>query len=554
MTSPFTLMRRVPRTRPAATVLAGMALAGMALAAASVLPAQPLFAQTSARHAVIPAPTSVEIAARGRFTLNSNTAVVIDSDASAEIVSIGRRLASMLGSGAVREPRRMARAKATPNNAIRLTIDPRLADTGAEGYTLEVRGNTARLAAREAAGLFYAVQTLRQLMPVSIEHRAAIRRGLSLPVGKITDTPRYSWRGSMLDVARHFLPPADVKRHIDIMALYKLNVLHLHLSDDQGWRIEIKSRPNLTRIGGRSEVGGGEGGYYTQAEYKDLVAYAQARYVTIVPEIDMPGHTNAALVSYPELNCAENLVDGKRPQPYTGTRVGFSVLCHTKESTYTFVEDVVRELAAMTPGPYIHLGGDEVEKLTHTQYLRFIERIEGIVRANGKEMIGWGEIAPAKLNTRTLVQHWRSDAVASRDSAWLHAERGGSIIMSPGNRTYLDMKYDSTTTIGLTWAGMISVEHAYSWEPSTFLKKVPASSVIGVEAPLWGETVEKLSDYQYLAFPRLIAIAELGWSQPSNRGWPGFRNRLAQHGPRLQALGVNFYRSPEIPWVVSGGR
>jgi hexosaminidase len=290
-------------------------------------------------------------------------------------------------------------------------------------------------------------------------------------------------------------------------------------------------------------VGGGPGGYYTQAQYSDLVEYAQARNIMIVPEIDMPGHTNAAIASYPELAC-----DGVAPPLYTGIRVGFSALCPSKESTYAFVEDVVRELAELTPGPYLHLGGDEVEKLTRDEYLRFVERVERIVRAQGKNMIGWGEIAPANLDPGTVVQHWRSDARASRDSAHLHAERGGSIIMSPGNRTYLDMKYDSTTVLGLRWAGMISVQHAYAWEPSTFLPRVPARSVLGVEAPLWAETLEKRSDYEFLAFPRLIAIAELGWSRPNVRGWDGFRLRLAEHGPRLQAMGVNFYRSPEIPW------
>lgn len=500
-------------------------------------------------HAVIPAPTSVSLQRTGSLTVTGATPVIIASDASPEVVALGRQLATMLGAGADRQPQRLATRAAAPEGAIRLELNPSLSGTGAEGYLLEIRATGARIAARAPVGLFYGMQTLRQLLPAAVEHRAAIGRKMSLPLGDITDTPRYSWRGSMLDVARHFLPAEDVKRHIDMMALYKLNVLHLHLADDQGWRIEIKSWPDLTRIGGRSEVGGGEGGFYTQEEYRDLVAYAKERFITIVPEIDMPGHTNAALASYPELNC-----DGKATELYIGTRVGFSVLCHNKEITYKFVEDVVRELTAMTPGPYIHLGGDEVEKLTHAQYLRFIERVEGIVRANGKEMIGWGEIAPANLHKNTLVQHWRSDARASRDSAWLHSDRGGMIILSPANRTYLDMKYDSTTTLGLTWAGAVSVEHAYSWEPSTFLNKVPASAVLGVEAPLWAESLEKLSDYQFLAFPRLIAIAELGWSQPANRGWPGFRLRLAEHGPRLQALGVNFYRSPEIPWRMPGAQ
>ena len=528
-------MRPLPASRRHTAAL----LAALVLGAPAVAVAQP----AAPRHAIIPAPNRAEFARSGTFAVSDSTPVFIAADASEDVERVGRQLATMLGPGAPRAPRRLPTAVSAPAGAIRLVIDEGRDALGTDGYRLDIRANAVVLTAREAAGLFGGVQTIRQLLPWSIEHRAALNRRLTLPVGEIEDVPRFAWRGAMLDVSRHFLPLADVKRYVDAMALYKLNVLHLHLADDQGWRIEIKSRPNLARHGGSTQVGGGPGGFYTQAEYTELVEYAAARHITIVPEIDMPGHTNAALASYPELNC-----DGVAPPLYTGIRVGFSAICPSKESTYAFVEDVVRELAELTPGPFLHLGGDEVEKLTRDEYLRFVERVEGIVRAHGKRMIGWGEIAPANLDPGTIVQHWRSDARASRDSAHLHAARGGSIIMSPGNRTYLDMKYDSTTVLGLRWAGLISVEHAYSWEPSTFLPRVPAERVLGVEAPLWAETLEKRADYEYLAFPRLIAIAELGWSRPGVRGWDGFRARLAEHGPRLQALGVNFYRAPEIPW------
>ena len=515
-----------------------------ALAAfAALLSAAAASAQPRPAHAVIPAPQRVELARTGTFTVTDSTPIVIAANADDEVERVGRQLATLLGPGAARAPRRVPQSAAAPRGSIRLQLNERLDDLGPEGYLLDVRTDGVVLSAREAAGLFYGVQTLRQLLPWSVEHRAALNRRLTLPVGEIRDVPRYTWRGAMLDVSRHFLPPDDVKRYLDVMALYKLNVLHLHLADDQGWRIEIRSRPNLTRHGGSTQVGGGPGGFYTQAEYRDLVAYAADRHITIVPEIDMPGHTNAALASYPELNC-----DGVAPALYTGIRVGFSALCPDKETTYAFIEDVLRELAELTPTPYLHIGGDEVEKLTAAQYRRFVERVEQIVRAQGKVMVGWGEIAPANLDPSSIVQHWRSDARASRDSAHLHAARGGHVIMSPGNRTYLDMKYDSTTVLGLRWAGFISVQHAYSWEPSTFLPRVPAERVLGVEAPLWAETLEKRADYEYLAFPRLIAIAELGWSTPAARGWDGFRARLAEHGPRLQALGVNYFRSPEIPW------
>jgi hexosaminidase len=333
------------------------------------------------------------------------------------------------------------------------------------------------------------------------------------------------------------LPLEDVKRFIDYLAFYKLNRLHLHLSDDQGWRIEIKSWPNLTRHGGSTEVGGGEGGFYTQEQFADLVAYATAHHVTIVPEIDMPGHTNAALASYAELNC-----DDKAPSLYTGTRVGFSTFCVERDTVYAFIDDVVREIGELVPTPYFHVGGDEVEKLTDEQYRRFIERVEGIVQRNGKRMIGWGEIAPAALTPTTILHHWK------KDESQLHTARGGKVILSPSSRVYLDMKYDSTTVLGLTWAALISVRHAYDWEPSTFSQGIPEDAILGVEGPLWSETVERREDYEYLAFPRLLAVAELGWSPREARGWNGFRQRLGVHGARLAALGVNFYRAPEIDW------
>jgi hexosaminidase len=338
-------------------------------------------------------------------------------------------------------------------------------------------------------------------------------------------------------VSRHFLPAADVKRFVDLMSLYKLNRLHLHLSDDQGWRLEIKSRPELTRVGASTQVGGGPGGFYTQAEYADLVAYAAARHVMVVPEFDLPGHTNAALASIPALNC-----DGRAPALYTGIRVGFSTVCADSAATYQFVEDVVREAAALTPGPFLHIGGDEVERLTHPQYLAFIGRVQGIVRKYGKRMIGWGETAPAALDPSSVVQHWK------RDSSDVHAARGGSVILSPARKVYLDMKYDSATTLGLRWAALIDVKSAYDWEPGTYIPGVPEARILGVEAPVWSETLATRQDFEFMVFPRLLAVAELGWSAPAVRGWEGFRERLAAHGPRLSALGVNFYRAPEVPW------
>jgi hexosaminidase len=516
-----------------AIVLAWLAALLPTLCMAGIATAQP--GREAAAHTVIPAPSSIQLTAE-RFQIEPRTIVVIDRDAPPEVERIGRELTEMLGVSARKDSRRLAAGESPPPGSVHLRLVSN-AELGREGYELTVARERVTLTAHEPAGLYYGIQTIRQLMPVAVEHPAAIGRGLSVNGARVRDVPRYEWRGMMLDVSRHFLPIEDVKRFIDYLALYKLNRLHLHLADDQGWRIEIKSWPNLARHGGSTEVGGGEGGYYTQEQFADLVAYATAHYVTIVPEIDMPGHTNAALASYPELNC-----DGKAPALYTGTRVGFSTLCVERDTVYAFVDDVVREIGALVPTPYFHIGGDEVEKLTNEQYRGFIQRVQGIVDRNGKRMIGWGEIAPASLTPTTILQHWK------KDEAHLHVARGGKVILSPSSRMYLDMKYDSTTVLGLKWAGLIPLRHAYDWEPATFDRAMPDQAILGVEGPLWAETVERREEYEYLAFPRLLAIAELGWSPREARGWNGFRRRLAVHGERLRALGVNFYPAPEIDW------
>ena len=275
------------------------------------------------------------------------------------------------------------------------------ADLGAEGYTLMIQPEGVTLRACQQAGAFYAVQTLCQLLPASIEHATPQPGPWALPCAQLRDQPRFAWRGLMLDVSRHFFDPQTVKQVIEWMAAYKLNRLHLHLSDDQGWRIEIQSWPRLTTIGGSTQVGGGQGGYYTQAEYAELVAFAQSRCVTLVPEIDLPGHTNAALASYPELNCEDTA-----PDLYTGMGVGFSSLCIRKEITYRFVEDVIRELAALTTGDYLHIGGDEAHSTSHEDYLYFIGRVQELVHKYGKIAVGWGEVAKARLMPQALVQPW----------------------------------------------------------------------------------------------------------------------------------------------------
>jgi hexosaminidase len=385
--------------------------------------------------------------------------------------------------------------------------------------------------------VFWGVQTLRQLLPASIESETRQPGPWSIAAGIIRDRPRFVWRGAMLDVARHFFGVQDVKRFIDLMAFYKLNRLHLHLTDDKGWRIEIRSWPNLATYGGSTAVTGDPGGYYTQADYAEIIEYARSRYMVVVPEIDMPGHTNAALSSYAELNCS-----GAAPPLFTGIEVGFSSLCVDREVTYRFVEDVLTELAAMTPGPYLHIGGDEAQATDQAEYRRFIERIQLIVLAQGKRMVGWEEIAQATLDPTSIAQHWASDMAVRA------VQQGSQVILSPAARAYLDMQYDPSSPLGLHWAGYVEVRDAYDWDPAALLEGVREQDVLGVEAPLWSETLRTIEDVEYMAFPRLIGIAEIGWSAAEDRSWEEYRARLAAHGPRLTAMDVPFYRSPQVDW------
>jgi hexosaminidase len=482
----------------------------------------------SGMNAVVPKPVSVK-PARGAFTVTPKTRVFI---ASPELGGVGRYLAGLLRH-ATGYPIPVSAAAPTDGDIALLVRD--LVVVGDEGYELSVRPDRVVITGVEPAGVFYGVQTLRQLVPA--------KAPWLVPAAQIVDSPRFPWRGAMLDVARHFFGVADVEHFIDAIAAYKLNRLHLHLSDDQGWRIAIRSRPNLARHGGATAVGGGQGGYYTQRQYRELVAYAQSRFVTIVPEIDMPGHVNAALSSYPELTC-----DGKAPPLFTGIDVGFSSLCTTKASTYRFLDQVIGEIAALTPGPWFHIGGDEAAATKPADYVRFIERAQRIVRKHGKQMIGWEEVARATLAPHSVVQHWNIEPAKSA-LAGQAVKQGAKVIMSPAAKAYLDMKYNASTRLGLRWAGYTSVRDAYEWDPGTLLAGVGEGDLLGVEAPLWTETVTTRADIDYLAFPRLIGIAEIAWSPRAGRSWRDYRLRLAAQGPRLRASGVRFYRSPEIPWA-----
>jgi hexosaminidase len=422
----------------------------------------------------------------------------------------------------------------TPASGIFLSVGDTIDELNNEGYIINIDKKIIKISANSTAGCFYGIQTLLQTIPGNYTTVSP----LEIATGVIRDFPEFGYRGAMLDVARHFFSVEDVKRFIDFLAAYKMNALHLHLSDDQGWRIEIKSWPKLTEIGGSTEVGGGEGGFYTQEQYADIVKYAQDRNIIIIPEIDMPGHTNAALASYAELNC-----DGKARELYTGIEVGFSTLCTSKEITYQFVDDVIREIAEITPGPYFHIGGDESHVTPLEDYIPFVNRVQEIVVKHGKKVIGWDEIANATPVEGATVQFW--DNLKNTGMA---LEKGAKVIISPASKAYLDMQYDSTTHLGLHWAGYIEVDKGYSWNPLELVPGITKEQILGVEAPLWTETVTNISEVEYMVFPRLPGYAEIGWTSPDSRSWEEYKLRLAQHGKRFEAMDINFYRSPMVPW------
>ena len=496
---------------------------------------------------VIPLPASVRPDEAANFTITAGVAVSADPAAA----GVAGQLAALL---------RDATGHPVPlrdGGAIRLVLNESSVRSGAgrsdgepdktepsakspESYRLDIAADGITLRAPSEAGLFAGVQTIRQLLPVAGVGDAV------LPGGRIEDEPRFPYRGAMLDVARHFFTPGEIKSYIDVIAQFKINHLHLHLTDDQGWRLEIAGWPRLTEVSGGEGTGvdGAGPGFLTADDYTDLIAYAAGRFVTIVPEIDLPGHVNAAQVAYPELTC-----DGQAPPARTDAAVGYSSLCADQEQTYAFVEDVIRVVAALTPGPYLHIGGDEAFATPPGDYHTFMTRVLPMVGKYGKRAIGWHEMAAVELPPTAVPQYWRTEP--ANDGVARAAAAGHQVIVSPADRAYLDMKYDESSPLGLDWAGCVPVDRAYDWDPADRLPGVGEESVLGVEAPLWAETLRSLADAQYMTFPRLPAIAEIGWSPRATHDWQSLRRRLAAFGPRWTAQGIAFYPAPEIDWLQS---
>ncbi|MGD1946825.1 MAG: family 20 glycosylhydrolase [Croceivirga sp.] len=409
-----------------------------------------------------------------------------------------------------------------------------------EAYQLYIKNDSILINARTAAGAFRGIQTLRQLIPEQSNDTLAAQPMWVIPSGMIDDAPNFAYRGSMLDVARHFFTVEEVKRYIDQLAYYKFNALHLHLTDDQGWRLEIKSWPKLTEIGAQSEVGGGPGGFYTQEEFTELVDYAALHHIEIIPEVDMPGHTNAANLSYPIFHAKGK---AETPRVRTDMKVGYSSFDAYKDTVYTFLDDVIREISAISPSPYFHIGGDESHATPKKDYIHFIEKVEKIVQKHGKQAIGWNEIAQANISPSTIGQLWNEP-----ESALKAAKMGSKIILSPAKKIYLDMKYDTLSKYGLNWAAYIPVDDAYNWNPETYVEGLPKESILGIEAPLWSETISNSKELEYLAFPRVIGYAELGWTIAEQRDWEDYKMRLVGQVPYLNRNNINFYRSQLVEW------
>jgi hexosaminidase len=431
-------------------------------------------------------------------------------------------------------------------------------DLGPEGYRLTVDATGVTVEADGDAGVFYAEQTLRQLLPPGSLREAGVSGTFPLPHVQITDAPRFRWRGVLLDVARHFLPKREVLRFLDLMAFHKLNVLHWHLTEDQGWRIEIKRYPELTEVGSwrRETIGDGtpHGGFYTQDDIREIVAYAAERHITVVPEIDIPGHSTAAIAAYPWLGNQDVPSAAAPREVWTEFGIATTVL-NVEDATVEFYKNVMDEVCDLFPGEYVCLGGDECPKdewkasaraqerkaelgLATEEDLQawFLHQVSAHVAAKGRKLLGWDEILEGELFPGTIVSSWRGT-----EGAVEAARRGHDTLTSPYTWVYFDYRQSGQEgEPGAPWAAPTTLEHAYGFEPvPADMPAENAHRVIGSEATLWSEYMPSPRIVDYQAFPRLAAFCETVWSAPE-RDFAEFRGRLVKHLERLDALGVEY--------------
>jgi len=534
---------------------------GFAVPATAQNPTSPQMVD-SVSIAIVPRPESLAVG-RGRFVINANTVIYTDA-ASAEVAR--RFAASLLPATGLAIPVRVGAAPAT---GIVVERNQRLTRLGDEGYELSVTARRVSVRAKERAGVFYGFQTIRQLLPPQVFRGAKVDSvAWAIPAVRIVDRPRFAWRGAHLDVGRHFMPKEFVKKYIDLIALQKMNTFHWHLTEDQGWRLEIRKYPRLTQIGawrtqtvvGRQNSrtdsttwqfdGLRHGGFYTQDDAREIVAYARDRFVNVVPEIEMPGHALAAIASYPELGVTGQPAD-------VGTRWGiYANILNADSSTVRFMQDVLTEVMELFPSRFIHVGGDEADKALwktspriqerikelgvkdeHELQSWFIQQMDAFLTAHKRRLVGWDEILEGGLAPGATVMSWRGT------QGGIEAARAGhDVIMAPTSHTYFDY-YQSQNTTGepLATGGFVPLQMVYSFEPvPAELEPQYRPHILGGQGQIWTEYLPGPKQVEYMAFPRLTALAEVLWTKPERKDYRDFLDRLAVHLQRLSALDVAY--------------
>jgi len=517
--------------------------------------------QDSTAIAIVPQPVSI-VPRAGRFTLSNRTIISTDQASAA----VGRQLAEYLEPPTGFALRTQTGGGAAPAGSIALRRDATLKRLGAEGYLLDVRPGRVLIRAPEPAGLFYGVQTLRQLFPHDIFRDAPAGNAVwHVPAVTIEDMPRFPWRGGHLDVGRHFMPKEFVKKYIDLLALHKLNTFHWHLTEDQGWRLEIKQYPKLTETGAwRKETLTGRmrrtndltfdgirhGGFYTQQDAREIVAYAKARFVNVVPEIEMPGHAMAAIAAYPELG-----VTGE-PVEVAKTWGIFSDILNAEPSTVQFMQNVLSEVLEIFPSRYVHIGGDEADKAKwkvnpriqarikelgladeHELQSWFIRQMDTFLTKRNRRLIGWDEILEGGLAENAVVMSWRGTKGGIEAARAQH-----DVVMTPTTHVYLDYYQSKDQNAEpLAIGGFLPLETVYSFEPiPSELEPQYVKHILGGQANVWTEYMPNPKKVEYMAFPRLTALAEVVWTPKEKKDYANFLVRLREHITRLQALDVNF--------------
>ena len=548
MYPPEANISRRPRTfvRMISFVIVSVFLIGQAPAEKSA-PAGP---------SILPKPAKVEVGA-GSFQIGPKTIIILDSRWG-ETPQVGEFLAAKLGRSTGFSLAIRPAAGRVPEEAIFLRTGDLQSKLGTEGYQLSVSKRGIRIEAATPAGLFYGVQTLLQLFPAEVEGLGKAEGILwKVPFVKIEDRPRFVWRGAHLDVCRHFFPKEFVKKYIDLLAMYKMNTFHWHLTEDQGWRVEILKYPGLTEVGAwrRESMHDGipHGGFYTQDDIREVVAYAKKRFITIVPEVEMPGHSLAALAAYPELSCSGGPFE-------VGTEWGVinDVYCAGNEKTFEFLQDVLTEVIGLFPGEFIHIGGDEVPKVRWQNCVKcqekikaeglkgedelqsyFIKRIEAFLSGKGKRLIGWDEILEGGLAPNATVMSWRGI------EGGIEAARSGhDVVMSPTSHCYFDYYqglFDEPRGIG----GFLPIDKVYAYEPMPAeLPAEQAKHILGAQANIWTEYLSESPQVEYMLLPRLLALSEVVWSGKNLRSFADFSRRIVPHYDRLAAAAVNFRLPP----------